>query len=526
MRWYRVMWHRWLCGLLAVIVVASACSSSDQRAWAAEAQAWHDGLREAQIAQGGGAYARFLAPDVVWDDSAPYAEEAEGFPSLGEEAIDFAARVLGPESLLLEPDIFISVDGLVDFWFYDWAPLGNDFRPDTKEPAHGVSLMAPIGSLGAESFINGTAIEDWRDRRPGWPQADETEAVATSWTQVWSGTADGVGSLYHSDARLRDTIGGIDLTGRDAIADLARAAGQWEITTVGRDAVRGVYPLVRGRGGSGKILEEVVLVVSGQDENGCAGEMVVWLRLDGGLVAEETRYWPIERARRCLPADDLPDGWWTDRPIPADPTTIQPTEDIETPTEALVVGDATITVYNGTPALNRLVAWGLTRFETAELTPPTVASVTFTLYSGDCDDLRARYRATPAGAELVFCFDEETACWDDNCDNFTPGSRSLILHELAHAWMRDTIDENVEQRFIDHTGLEVWTDPRVPWDQRSIEHAAEAMTWGLMDRDIVMVRLGYPSSDRLANGFRILTGTDPLPRTDEYLPTQPTTPDE
>ncbi len=313
---------------------------------------------------------------MVWDDSANYAEEAEGSPSVGDEAILFAASVLGPESLRLEPEIFISVDGLVDFFFYDWSPLGNDFRPDTKEPAHGVSLMAPIGPLGAESLVNGTAIEDWRDRRPGWPQADEAEAVATSWTQLWSGTTDDVDMLYRNDARLQDSIVGIDLAGRDAIVDFAASVGLWEITTVGPDDVRGVYPLVRGPSGA-KVLEEVVLVVSGEDESGCTGEMVVWLVLDGGLVDKEIRYWPIEQARRCLPAGKLPDGWWTDRPVPTDPEA--PTEDVETPTDPLSFGAATISVYDGTPNLNRLLAWGLGRFETAGLTPPAITSATYAL---------------------------------------------------------------------------------------------------------------------------------------------------
>ncbi len=428
-------------------VAGRRCGGSpDPAEWAAEAEASHDALIRGQIARGGDADSEFLAPDVVWDDSANYAEEAEGFPSVGDEAIDFAAVVLDPESLLLEPEIFISVDGLVDFWFYDWAPLGNDFRPDTKDPAHGVSLMAPIGSLGAESFVNGTAIEDWRDRRPDWPQADEAEAVARAWTQLWSGTRSEIDVLYHDDARVRNSIGGVDITGRDAIADLAAAAGAWEITAVAPVGVRGVYPFVRGRSGV-KVLEEVVLVVAGEDKDGCEGEMVVWLVLDGELVDEEIRYWPIERARRCLPAGELPDGWWTDRPVPTEPT----------PTDPLVVGGATITVYNGTPNLNRLLAWGLGRFEAAGLTPPTIASATFTLCSEFCDEMRARYRPTDEGADIGFCFDESNACPNDGCASFTALGRQLVLHELGHAWIEALVDENVRQRFTDFVGLEVWT---------------------------------------------------------------------
>ncbi len=450
-------------------------------------------------------YAEFLSPDVVWDDSANYAEDAEQSLSVGDEAIDFAAVVLDPKSLRLEPEIFVSVDGLVDFWFYDWAPLGMDFRPDTKEPAHGVSLMAPIGPLGAESFINGTAIEDWRDRRPDWPQADEAEVVATAWTGLWSGVTGDLDQLYRDDARVQDTIAGIDVAGRDAIADLAAGAGSWEITTVAPDGVRGVYPFVRGRSGV-KVLDEVVLVVAGEDEGGCEGEMVVWLVLDEGLVDEEIRYWPIERARRCFPTGDLPDGWWTDRPVPTEPARTDP----------LVVGGTTITVYSGTPDLNRLLAWGLGRFEAAGLAPATIASATFTLYGEFCDDMRARYRSTDEGADIGFCFDESDACPNDGCASFTALGRQLVLHELAHAWIEASIDESARQRFTDYAGLEVWTGQSVPWDERAVEHAAETITWGLMDQDMRLIQIGSPSPEQLTEGFRLLTGTDPLPKTDDF----------
>jgi hypothetical protein len=504
---------------MAVSLVAAACgAASDQAGWAVEAEAWHDGLVEAQIAQGGDAYARFLSPDVVYNDSGVFAEEAAAAIKTGELAIAFAGWVLGPESLRLEPQIYISVDGLVELWFYDWAPLGMDFLPDTKEPAHGVGLMAPIGPLGAEALIIGMAIEDWRDRHPGWPQAAEAEAVATSWTRVWSGTTDDIDVLYRHDARLQDSIAGIDITGRDSVADPAAASGTWEITTVAPDDVRGVYLFVRERDDT-KVLEEVLLVVAGQDETGCEGEMVVWLVLDEGQVAAETRYWPIERARRCLPADELPDGWWTGRPVPPEPGPPEgPPEDVDTPTDPLVVGDATIAVYNGTPNLNRLLAWGLDRFEIAGLSPPRISSVTFTLYSDFCDDMRARYHPTADGAELNFCFNEDHACWGEDCARFVPGSRRLVLHEYAHAWIDDTLDDNARQQYTDHVGRDAWNDSSVAWRERAVEHAADTMAWGLLDRDLIMLHIGSPSPEQLTEGFRMLTNTDPLPRTDDFRP--------
>lgn len=493
-------------------VVASAGTVAEvgEPAWAAEAQAWYDGLTAAQIAEGGTAFARFAAPDLVAEDRPVYAGAA-GNVWVGTDAVEAAAVLLGPESLRMDPEIFVSVDGLVLSALYDWAPLGNDYRPDTKEPAHLVCLMMPIGSLGYGSWICGRSAEDWGERRSELPEVDDAEAIATSWTRVWSGADGDVPSLYDGHVRLRDTIAGVDVSGRDAVAERAGVSGRWEITTVDPDDVRGVYAFIWRREGV-RVLEEVVLVVSGHDATGCSGEMVVWLSLDEGLVVDEQRYWPIERARRCLAAVDLPDGWWTGREVPQPPP--RPFEDLDTATDPVVVGDVTIAVYNGTSALNGLVVWALSRFEAAGLALPEIESVTFTRYSIVCDEAWAQHQATEEGSELTVCFDDDGFCTDDTCVEFTADGRMTILHELAHAWMHAALDDSAEQRFIDHLGLEVWNDPLVAWDQRAGEHAAETIAWGLMDREMPMPRIGDPSPDELATNFGILTGIDPLPRTD------------
>lgn len=82
--------------------------------------------------------------------------------------------------------------------------------------------------------------------------------------------------------------------------------------------------------------------------------------------------------------------------------------------------------------------------------------------------------------------------------------------------MYATLDDAVRERFVDHVGLETWNDPMVPWDRRAVEHAADTIAWGLMDREMRMLAIGDPSREELVVGFRILTDTDPLARTDEY----------
>lgn len=197
-------------------------------------------------------------------------------------------------------------------------------------------------------------------------------------------------------------------------------------------------------------------------------------------------------------------------------------EDLAVPTDPLILGDRTIAVYNGTPSLNEALAWGLSRFEMAGLEVPPIGSVTFTVQSAMCDDIRGRYRPTAMGIELELCIDEQTACWEDpaadpdicagHCPAHVPGVLAVVLHEIAHAWLDANVDSIDTDQFLEHVELEVWRDRDVPWDQNGHEHAADTIAWGLMDRDIEMLRIGQPIAEELARGFRVLTGIDPLPK--------------
>ena len=187
-------------------------------------------------------------------------------------------------------------------------------------------------------------------------------------------------------------------------------------------------------------------------------------------------------------------------------------EDLTTPTEPVTIDGKTVTVYNGTRALNDALEWGLQRFATAGMEIPQVASATFTVQSDFCDDIRAQYLRAEAGVELEFCMDEGSACWDEDCSELLPGWSAVVLHEIAHAWLDTHLDVIDTERFLDHVGLETWRDPNLPWDEIGVEHAADTIAWGLMDRDIEMLRIGQPTSEQLAEGFGILTGIDPLPK--------------
>lgn len=185
-------------------------------------------------------------------------------------------------------------------------------------------------------------------------------------------------------------------------------------------------------------------------------------------------------------------------------------EDLASPTASLTFDGQTVTIYNGSPALNVALEWGLQRFVAAGLEAPEIASATFTVQSDFCNDIRAQYLRTDGGVELEFCMDERSACADEGCTEILPGWNAVVLHEIAHAWLDTHLDVIDTDRFLDHVGLDTWRDPDLPWNENGQEHAADTIAWGLMDRDIEMLRIGQPTAGELAEGFRILTGIDPL----------------
>lgn len=200
-------------------------------------------------------------------------------------------------------------------------------------------------------------------------------------------------------------------------------------------------------------------------------------------------------------------------------------ENLAHPSEPVIFGDRTIAVYNGTPALNEALSWGLERYAMAGLEVPPIGSATFTVQSKMCDDIRARYLPTARGVELELCMDERTACWENppeadpevcegHCPAHVPGVLAIVLHEIAHAWLDANLATIDTEGFLEHAGLEAWRDRDLAWDENGVEHAADTIAWGLMDRDIEMLRLGQPTAEELTRGFRLLTGTDPLPKAD------------
>lgn len=90
--------------------------------------------------------------------------------------------------------------------------------------------------------------------------------------------------------------------------------------------------------------------------------------------------------------------------------------------------------------------------------------------------------------------------------------KRTLLHEIAHIWAEDALDEATRVAFLELRGLESWSSIEVSWQDRGSEQAAEIMTWALMDRELLMATLSDHDPDSLAVGFELLTGTIRPPR--------------
>jgi hypothetical protein len=106
-------------------------------------------------------------------------------------------------------------------------------------------------------------------------------------------------------------------------------------------------------------------------------------------------------------------------------------------------------------------------------------------------------------------------------------SKATMIHELAHSWAETTLTDAQRTAFLELRGLDTWTGGST-WDERGAEHAAEIITWGVMDENISipwlatnpdgtftrtwrLFKIPQSDHDQLAGAFELLTGgTSPL----------------
>jgi hypothetical protein len=158
-----------------------------------------------------------------------------------------------------------------------------------------------------------------------------------------------------------------------------------------------------------------------------------------------------------------------------------------------------ITIVSTSPEWTRRVEWGLERFRDAGLALPAMA---ITVHDDDapCDGNSGLYLPNDP-VEVHLC---------------VPGpvdsrpARLTTLHELAHAWAESQLSAAERAAFLELRGLDVWYDQRVPRHQRGMEHAAEVVSWGLMDEMIPIIRIYDAEPAQLSEAFDLLVDRPPL----------------
>ena len=464
--------------------------------WAAEAEAYVEAMDDTGARSITEQVRRFYDADVVVDTWRTSRSACEGTPACEEW---LTARFGATTDETTTGMLFLDTRGAVRMVHRSWTSgvaselvvldIGPGGRVTTElQPRSVDDVQAVLGPAVTASLreLDAAHLDVWADPDPA--------AVA---------------ARYAPDAELVDGLLGIRLTGRDAIAGHAMAerfAAPATPATVlvdvdGREAVYIYLPDAVPAGPS--VPYQLFVIQTRGAPAQCPGTTVVALTLRDGLIEHERRYHEIGAARRC--ADDLtvPAGWWTGLVVPSLPDQV---------TGTVVVAGAQVTVHDGTPALERYLRWGLERFVAGGLPVPTVALVGFDedLHPAQCpNDRDGCCIDDERGAAIYICATEDDICTDAGCRTISVRWRRLLLHELAHAWMREHVDQDTQAQFLALRGLTAWDDPAAPWDRRGVEHGAEILAWGLMDEPVVPYRLGASSCDELAAGFGLLTATSP-----------------
>lgn len=136
------------------------------------------------------------------------------------------------------------------------------------------------------------------------------------------------------------------------------------------------------------------------------------------------------------------------------------------------------------------LVWAGERFTASGLEMPSVEVVQHD-DRDDCSGHPAVYRHIGEG-EIHLCLDLDS----------TSGRRTL-LHELAHAWVDEHLDDDERAAFLDLRGLDEWSEP-APWYLRGGEHAAEIIAWALMDIDLPVLTVAPNDQASLRVAFELL----------------------
>ncbi len=370
------------------------------------------------------------------------------------------------------------------------APL---LQRDPIEPLHvsrtgAVSVMALPGSAraafvmslaatGITSETYAPSLVTLRSTHPSDGRLTDLQRFSRTYVAAWEGQdATAVSDLYAADASLTDELQDISITGSVRIGELTRAdadrGGLPDAAMVALPGLGGPALFATGDSDPGDLLDTVVLLVS--SDAGCPSHVAIVLELDAaGRITGETRHHVTTDVGGCGVPRPPTGPWWEGLAIPPGVSVAR--------SGTLTLDDRTIEVRNSSPALDRLLAWGLRRFTEAGLDPPAVDTVTFVdRMSAACSGING----LAAAGDVSLCFGTADACTDDGCTRWIPWAKKALLHELSHVWLTRNMDPGARSPVLRAAGLTVWESTDVPWGQQGAELAAEVLSDRLMDERV------------------------------------------
>lgn len=504
------------CAVVAGCGAVDRSRSGSGAAWADEAAAWisaYDAAAGSLGADGPPRVTDFYAADVMFDT---LEEEYYGRFAVTEVDRSLLASSTRHDfgEIYLDGTGFLRTEALV------WGDRGRPPLPTLR-----AWEIASEGIVHMEGYtwLETGVVRDNPDFRSARALADAlSEEYARAWAEADHAA---LRAMYGAGATLTDGLYGVQVTGREAIVALADPQ---TAAPVHLDRAEDLYPsevlapldpppdapavyvtrdYLRPEAG-----HPAHLLLLERSVATCPGPSAVVLTVDAaGRVIAERRLHALNSVRACAEARDLEPGWWTGRGLPV-PISERITGRVES-------GSASIEIRNGTPELEEFVRWGLGRFAEAGLAPPRVRSIAFDPFSPPCSDHSGYTDSSGGVTRIVICADagdtaprgaeDGYACAEASCPNLSWSRRGLLVHELGHAWLITHLDQRTRDDFTDYVGAE-WDDQAVPAGQRGVELAASTIAWGLTGLAPERAGLGSRSCEVAAEGFRLLTGVEPL----------------
>jgi hypothetical protein len=167
-----------------------------------------------------------------------------------------------------------------------------------------------------------------------------------------------------------------------------------------------------------------------------------------------------------------------------------------TPVESDAAAVSPVIASGRSEEASQLVDWAVGRFAAAGLVLPPVA-------------IELHEDKVPCGGHLGLTYNTPGSATLHLC---TPGDgrsvvdRLTLIHELAHVWVAQHVDQASRRQFMEVHGLDSWWDPQDGWEYQGVEWAAETLAWAVHDEGVRMIGEVDDDPVALRRGYGVLTG--------------------